>query len=80
MQLIGQPIKHEKFGKGIVTDLTDTVITICFPAGEKILFDIKELPLCDQSKKCAEEFYEYYCKLNRLQSKHKEGHLLANNC
>lgn len=35
MQLIGQPIKHGTFGKGIVTDWNDTTITICFSAGEK---------------------------------------------
>ena len=35
MQLIGQPIKHRTFGKGIVTDWNHTTITICFPAGEK---------------------------------------------
>lgn len=39
--------------------------------GEKILFDIKELSLCDGGKERAEEFYQYYCKLNRLQPKGK---------
>lgn len=35
--------------------------------GERILFDIKELPLDEESKKSAEHFYRYYCKLNLLQ-------------
>lgn len=35
MQLIGQPIKHGTFGKGVVTGWNDTTITICFSAGEK---------------------------------------------
>lgn len=35
MQLIGQPIKHGTFGKGIVTDWNDATITINFSAGEK---------------------------------------------
>ncbi|MDY3014710.1 MAG: hypothetical protein SOR61_05915 [Evtepia sp.] len=35
MQLIGQPIKHNQFGKGIVTDWQDTIITVCFDIGEK---------------------------------------------
>lgn len=46
-------------------------------AGERILFDIKELSLCDESQECAEDFYQYYCKLNRLQPKHGEGRPLA---
>lgn len=35
MQLIGQPIKHGIFGKGLVTDWNDATITINFSAGEK---------------------------------------------
>lgn len=35
MQLIGQPVKHSKFGKSIVTDWKDTIITVCFDIGEK---------------------------------------------
>lgn len=35
MQLIGQPIKHVTFGKGVVTDWNGKVITVCFSAGEK---------------------------------------------
>lgn len=35
--------------------------------GERILFDIKELPLDEENKKTAEHFYRYYCKLNLLQ-------------
>ena len=35
MQLIGQPIKHVTFGKGVVTDWNGNVITVCFSVGEK---------------------------------------------
>lgn len=35
MQLIGQPIKHVTFGKGVVTGWNGNVITVCFSAGEK---------------------------------------------
>lgn len=35
MQLIGQAICHEIFGKGIVTDWNKNVLTVCFPAGDK---------------------------------------------
>ena len=35
MGLIGQSIKHDTYGKGVVTDWKDTTITICFPVGEK---------------------------------------------
>lgn len=35
MNLIGQPIKHRVFGAGIVTDLADGTVTICFQNGEK---------------------------------------------
>ena len=35
MQLLGQPITHTTFGKGIVTDWNDHSITVCFNSGEK---------------------------------------------
>ena len=35
MDLIGQPIKHKTFGSGIVTDLSDGIVTICFQNHEK---------------------------------------------
>jgi len=35
MDLIGQPIKHKTFGSGIVTDLSDGIVTICFQNNEK---------------------------------------------
>lgn len=35
MNLIGQPIKHKIFGSGIVTDLSEGVVTICFQNYEK---------------------------------------------
>lgn len=49
-------------------------------AGERILFDIKEQLLCDESQECAENFYQYYCKLNHLQPNHKEESPLAGDC
>ena len=30
MNLIGQAIRHNKFGKGIVTDASDNSLTVCF--------------------------------------------------
>ena len=35
MQLIGQTVKHQVFGKGIVTDKSEGTLTVSFPAGEK---------------------------------------------
>jgi len=35
MDLIGQPVKHEAFGSGIVTDLSDGIVTVCFQNSEK---------------------------------------------
>lgn len=35
MNLIGQPVKHKTFGSGIVTDLTEGIVTICFQDNEK---------------------------------------------
>ena len=40
--------------------------------GERILFDLKER-LSDESRECAEDFYQYYCKLNRLRPRHMEA-------
>ncbi|MFR6184595.1 MAG: hypothetical protein ACLUJG_02870 [Lawsonibacter sp.] len=31
MQLIGQAIRHETFGKGIVTGWNRNILTVCFP-------------------------------------------------
>ena len=33
MQLIGQAIRHETFGKGIVTGWNRNILTVCFPGG-----------------------------------------------
>lgn len=41
-------------------------------AGEKILFDIKELSCCDEVGESAEKFYQYYCKLNCLKPRQTE--------
>lgn len=35
MNLIGQSIQHKAFGNGVIIDLTDNIITICFSKGEK---------------------------------------------
>lgn len=35
MNIIGQPVKHRTFGPGIVTALTDEIVTVCFQNGEK---------------------------------------------
>lgn len=35
MQLVGQTIQHKSFGKGIVTDWAENILTISFSAGEK---------------------------------------------
>lgn len=34
-QLLGQPVKHRLFGKGIITDLSGKIVTIHFEQGEK---------------------------------------------
>jgi hypothetical protein len=35
MQLVGQAIRHETFGKGIITDWDERMLTVCFPSGDK---------------------------------------------
>ena len=35
MQLIGQAIRHETFGKGIVTGWDRNILPVCFPGGDK---------------------------------------------
>lgn len=35
MQLIGQAIRHETFGKGIVTERNRNILTVCFSDGDK---------------------------------------------
>lgn len=40
--------------------------------GERILFDIKGLSFCDGFQECAEDFYQYYCRLNCLRPNHIE--------
>lgn len=34
-QLLGQPVKHISFGKGIITNVSDQIVTVHFPEGEK---------------------------------------------
>lgn len=47
--------------------------------GEEILFDVKELPLCDELKERADLFYQYYCKLNRIPQRYEGKFLFADN-
>lgn len=35
MQLIGQAIRHERFGKGVVTGCEADVLTVCFQGGDR---------------------------------------------
>ena len=34
-QLLGQPVKHTSFGKGIITEVSSKIVTISFAQGEK---------------------------------------------
>lgn len=34
-QLLGQPVKHNSFGKGIITDISGEIVTVHFEQGEK---------------------------------------------
>ena len=36
MNLLKQAVKHEKFGKGVITEVSEDKITVCFPEGEKL--------------------------------------------
>ena len=44
MQLIGQAIRHETFGKGIVTGWNRNILTVCFPGGDKRFLYRTHLP------------------------------------
>lgn len=35
MNLIGEPVKHKTFGKGIITDFTKNKVTVCFDENQK---------------------------------------------
>ena len=35
MQLLGQPVRHNAFGTGVITGLSGNIITIDFAQGEK---------------------------------------------
>lgn len=47
--------------------------------GENILFNMKEMLCCDESQKCAEAFYQYYCKLNHLLPRETEASTCVDN-
>ena len=36
MNILGQEVKHKKFGKGVVTALSENKITVCFAGKEKL--------------------------------------------
>lgn len=36
MNLLGQAVRHKKFGKGVVTELSENKITVCFAENEKL--------------------------------------------
>lgn len=36
MNILGQAVKHKKFGKGVVTALSENKITVCFAGKEKL--------------------------------------------
>ena len=38
MQLIGQAIRHETFGPGVVTGWDRNILTVCFSTGDKNFF------------------------------------------
>lgn len=88
MQLIGQPIKHVTFGKGVVTDWSGNVITVCFSAGEKKFIypdafsNFLILKNADAQKKVQhlldvrEE--ERETELKELQERQEKKHLLEN--
>ena len=35
MQLLGQPVRHISFGKGVIADISDRFVTIRFEQGDK---------------------------------------------
>ena len=35
MQLVGQAVKHNAFGQGVITDFSNKIVTICFSQGDK---------------------------------------------
>ena len=36
MNLLGEAVKHKRFGKGVITGLSDNKITICFAKSQKL--------------------------------------------
>lgn len=55
-----QKPEEKRWGKAVLKYITNEI-------GERILFDMSRLPLHENDQKCAEHFYHYYCKLNRIQ-------------
>ena len=35
MNLLGQAVKHKKFGKGVITDFSENIVTVCFAESQK---------------------------------------------
>ena len=88
MQLIGQPIKHVTFGKGVVTDWNGNVITVCFSAGEKKFIypdafsNFLILKNADAQKKVQHRLdvreEERETELKELQEQQEKKHMLEN--
>lgn len=36
MNILGQAVKHKKYGKGVITELSENKITVCFAKSEKL--------------------------------------------
>lgn len=36
MNILGQAVKHKKYGKGVITDFSDNNITVCFAESQKL--------------------------------------------
>lgn len=36
MNLLGQLVKHKKFGKGVITDFSNNIVTVCFAESQKL--------------------------------------------
>ena len=47
MQLLGQPVRHNAFGTGVITGLSGNIITIDFAQGEKRFISGRIFPLSD---------------------------------
>ena len=67
---IAQHAQRSRWGRSALKYMSNQL-------GEQVLFDIKTLPLCTESKAAAEEFYQYYCKRNRIPTRYEGGDPVA---